>query len=204
MDLSIIIPCHDIAHCIRPLLVSLKLQLLGEIKAELIFICDACTDNTKDVITTFEFGGQWTDIKCIITDVHSCGIARNVGIDHATGGYIWFIDGDDWLKTPLAIAKFMDMSQRSSTPVFRFEYESPGFKAHGYFSMVWQYGYKRDFISDIPFDNIQPAEDDRFNTKVKQKLLPAQIPMYGETLYHYNYMRPGSNMHQFTFKGHIE
>ena len=37
------------------------------------------------------------DYKIIECNHHSCGLARNEGLEIAHGRYIWFVDGDDWI-----------------------------------------------------------------------------------------------------------
>ena len=60
---------------------------------------------------------QYT-IKLINTDVRSCGLARNIGLDHA----IWTI---------LTTMKTQDEK------IIQFDYEAPSFKFYGFPSMVW-------------------------------------------------------------------
>ena len=139
MDLSIIIPVHNLENHILPLLVSLKLQVKSW-KAELIFVCDNCTDKTKDIIETFDFSNTYEAIKVIECDVRSCGLGRNVGFKSAEGKYIWFMDGDDWLTSPYAITTVL-MNVKKFGPVIQFDYEAPGFGAKGHPAMVWQYCY---------------------------------------------------------------
>lgn len=202
MDMSIIIPCHNLEKYITPLLVSLKLQELSTYKVELIFICDACEDNTYQVIEDFEFNDKYKYIKILECNVKSCGLARNEGMEWAEGKYIWFIDGDDWLTDIYAIAQVISTLKATNSPMIRFDYEAPGFFQKGHPAMVWQYGYRKDFIKDIPFGAEQPDEDLNFNQKLFEKI--DTIPYLEEVLYHYNYMRENSNMHQFKNKGNIE
>lgn len=202
MDMSVIVPCHNLEKFINPLLVSLRLQVLQFYKVELIFVCDACTDNTKQIIEKFNFNDIYEDVKIIECNHKSCGLARNEGMKIAKGKYIWFVDGDDWIVDIHAIIKIINVLELTKEPVIRFDYEAPGFHAKGHPSMVWQYGYEKDFIKDIPFDEKQPSEDLRFNQKVAEKL-EKTIMYLDEVLYHYNYMRENSNMYQFVKNKHI-
>lgn len=204
MDLSVIIPCHNLENYITPLLVSLRLQLLSTYRVELIFVCDGCTDKTEEKIDKFDFSTIYQKVQIIACNAGSCGVARNTGREYATGNYTLFLDGDDWLIDPLAIQKILNTLIATGSPVIRFAYEAPGFHLTGKcLDMVWQYAYKSDFIEDIYFDNQQPAEDKRFNIKVFKKL-NSTMPYLKENLYHYNYMRENSNMQQLFKKGHIE
>ena len=203
MDMSVIIPCHNLEKFINPLLVSLRLQILQFYKVELIFICDACTDNTKRIIEKFNFNNIYDKVTILECNHKSCGLARNEGMKIAEGRYIWFVDGDDWLVDIHAIVQVIDALGLTESPMIRFDYEAPGFAAKGHLSMVWQYGYEREFIKDTPFDEKQPSEDLRFNEKLFKKI-DRSIPYLDEVLYHYNYMRENSNMYQHTKTGHIE
>lgn len=50
IKISFIIPCHNLEEYIKPLLCSLRGLNLKNIKYEIIFILDDCTDNTLNII----------------------------------------------------------------------------------------------------------------------------------------------------------
>ena len=194
MNLSIIVPCHNLEHFITPLLVSLYLQNLSRYKVELIFICDNCSDSTKQIIEKFDFEDKYT--KTILeVNVKSCGLARNEGLKIAQGEYIWFIDGDDWLIDNCAIKKVLRFIIPKKLPIIRFDYKDPGnFPHRGYFSMVWQYVYSKEILEGITFIAAQPHEDVDFQKKILKKLDNQDIFFLDENLYFSNYKRDGSNM----------
>lgn len=94
MDLSIIIPCHNLEGYIKPLLLSFNALNLANIETEFIFVLDACTDNTAEEIRKYMIDFNYKIIYC---DYHKCGLARNIGFEASSGQYIWFVDGDDWI-----------------------------------------------------------------------------------------------------------
>lgn len=203
MDISIIVPCHNLENFINPLLVSLQNQVLTNIKAELIFVLDACEDKTMDKIEQFDFE-NYQNVMVLTCNVLSCGLARNVGMREATGDLIWFIDGDDWLLYPFAIECVIErMNEKDKPNVIKVEYNCPKyFFSKGHPSMVWQYVYRRSLIENIKFSGIQPNEDQEFNQRIG--VFYGKVPKIGKPLYYYNYLRQGSNMQQFFTKGRID
>ena len=208
MDLSVIIPCHNLENFITPLLVSLSLQDLGDAEVELVFICDSCTDKTLEKIRDFRYSPPYKDIKIYTCDVHSCGLARNIGMERSTGKYIWFVDGDDWITSNKAMTTIISAFE-DGVDMIKFAYEHPAyFKFAGHPAMVWQYAYRRSFIGDLRFRSVQPDEDKFFNVVLFEKLGDPERPSdkvkrLNEVLYHYNYMREGSNIQQIEKSGKI-
>ena len=201
MDLSIIIPCHNLEKWIDPLISSLLIQKF-EYDVELIFILDNCTDRTNQKILAPEYS-QYDSVKIVEVQAGACGLARNYGIDRASGEYIWFIDGDDWLIGPAAINTVLSTIKSENAQIIKFDYEAPKFDFYGYPSMVWQYCMRRDLIGDLRFLPIQPHEDVKFMGSILCDL-PDKPFFLNEKIYHYNYMREGSNMQQFRTKGSID
>ena len=203
MDLTIIIPCHNLEKWIDPLLNSLEIQTFDPFTVELIFVLDDCTDFTGKKLLQHDGFKQYESVLIMNVVNHSCGLSRNDGLKKAKGDYIWFIDGDDWLLDSKAIHKILTIMKVQDEKIIRFDYEAPKFKLHGYPSMVWQYCMRRDFIGDLRFTAIQPHEDVKFMGSLTCDL---DTPIYfiNEKFYYYNYMREGSNMQQWIDTKHIE
>lgn len=194
-DLSVIIPVYNLENCIHPMLDSLKTQEVDNYKVEIIFVLNNCTDNSEDVIRSS--GIDCTIINCT---TQGCGPARNAGFDYSSGKYIWFMDGDDWLLSTTAIRDALDIAYAWDTNILRIPYQSNLYK-YQYFSMVWQYVLKRDFIKEFKFPDYQPSEDDAYMAAVLNKAgyntyTYIHAPRVGMNLYFYNYMREGSNMYR--------
>ena len=196
-DVSLIIPVFNLEKYISPMLDSLKAQDYGDHTAEIIFVLNNCTDNSEQVIR--DSGLDCTIINCT---EQGCGCARNAGFDISHGEYIWFLDGDDWLLSKTAVRDALDAAKGLN--VLRVPFTSDKF-GRDYYSMVWQYVFRRDFIADLRFRKLQPSEDEAYLQKVLAKfgLTPEQykqIPAMDTPLYFYNYLREGSNMYRY-FRG---
>ena len=62
---------------------------------ELLLINDGSTDGSREIAENYcKLDGR---IQLINTENHGVSAARNIGIDHAQGEYIQFIDSDDWI-----------------------------------------------------------------------------------------------------------
>ena len=202
IDISVIVPVYNLELWITPLLVSLKKQDLGPYTAEYIFVLNNCKDESEQVIR--EVGKELNPI--ILTCEHQgCGNARNAGFEIAKGDYVWFMDGDDWLTKDTAIKDALDKAYGKAYDIIRVPFDSNGFD-YNYFSMVWQYVMRRNFIKEFRFSHIQPCEDDEYMLKVLHKAgySPAtylKMPHLLNIYYFYNYLREGSNMYRVRILG---
>lgn len=197
-DLSVIIPVYNLERWITPMLNCLKDQMYGGHIIEFIFVLNNCTDRSEELIR--ESGLDSTILYC---EEQGCGAARNVGFEASKGKYIWFMDGDDCLMSDTAIKDVIEY--RPEENILRIPYDSNRF-TYQYYSMVWQYRFKRSFIEDVRFPNIQPSEDDAYMDMVLAKVgLNKQtyfmLPYIPQTLYYYNYLREGSNMYRHHILG---
>ena len=191
-DLTIIIPVYNLERFLQPMIESLKAQQTTY-TFEILWVLNNCTDRSEDIIRESGLG------KILYCTVQGCGAARNTGLDEATGSYIWFMDGDDYLLTDTAIQTAMDTAKGNL--VTRVPFKSNAFNRE-YFSMVWQYIIKREFLNGIRFPHIQPCEDDAFTERVLNKLGLTRhtyfsLPSVKQPLYFYNYLREGSNMYRY-------
>lgn len=98
IKVSVIIPCYCVEKYIDRCINSLINQTIGLENMELIFINDASPDSTLDILLTYE--KQYPDSILVINSEVNLkqGGARNLGLQHATGEYIGFVDGDDWIE----------------------------------------------------------------------------------------------------------
>lgn len=90
---SIIIPAYNVEKYIGKCIESALNQDYSNI--QVIVVNDGSTDNTMKCISTFDK----CDDRVLAISISNAGVsnARNVGLDKATGEYVVFLDGDDYL-----------------------------------------------------------------------------------------------------------
>ena len=91
---SVIIPAYNYAHYLPFTLDSVKQQSLYD--WECLIIDDGSTDNTKQV--SEKYTNTDSRFKYYYKSNGGLSSARNVGIEHATGKYILFLDSDDIIE----------------------------------------------------------------------------------------------------------
>lgn len=97
-ELSIIIPCYNVAPYLPSTLDSILIEQGKNIdRFEILLINDGSKDNTLQVIKEYQKKYPNT-IKYFDIENHGVGYARNIGIENSTGDYIYFIDGDDTIQ----------------------------------------------------------------------------------------------------------
>ena len=107
MFLSIIIPVYDVEKYIGSCLRSVINQQGGVNDIfEVIIVNDGTPDRSMEIINTFDWIGQRH--KIINQDNQGLSVARNTGLDNASGDYIWFVDSDDMIAND-AICKLKEL-----------------------------------------------------------------------------------------------
>lgn len=94
---SIIIPIYNVEKYLAKCLDSVENQKYDNI--EVILVNDGSTDNSEKIIKQYE--SKYDNIKYIKKENGGLSEARNVGVKHATGDYICFIDSDDYISSSL-------------------------------------------------------------------------------------------------------
>lgn len=91
-QISIIIPVYNCEQSIKQSIQSIQKQTLKEL--EIICVNDGSTDGSAEVIRQL----QQEDSRIILYDQDNqgSGAARNLGLFHATGDFIAFLDADDY------------------------------------------------------------------------------------------------------------
>lgn len=94
MLISIIIPVFNNQKHLKRCLDSVLVQTYKNI--EVILIDDGSTDNSGEICD--DYASKDKRIKVFHTINQGVSIARNLGLDNATGEYIMFVDSDDWIE----------------------------------------------------------------------------------------------------------
>lgn len=90
---SVIVPIYNIDKYLKRCIESIINQTYVNI--EIILVNDGSTDNSKNICD--EFVANDGRIKIINKSNGGLSSARNAGLKVATGEYIMFVDGDDWI-----------------------------------------------------------------------------------------------------------
>jgi len=94
MKVSIILPCYNGANFVIKTLESIKNQTYKN--WECIFIDDGSKDNTREV--TSEYIKNDKRFNYIFQENKGVSEARNTGLKHVNGDYLFFVDSDDLLS----------------------------------------------------------------------------------------------------------
>lgn len=116
--LSIIIPCYNSAYFISHTIEMLFKQGLED--CELILVDDGSDDNTLEILRYYE---NIYDVKVIHQENNGVSVARNVGLAHAQGRYIYFLDSDDTLSDKTLDFFRKTLKEHPSCNMFAFGYE---------------------------------------------------------------------------------
>ena len=96
---SIIMPVYNVEKYVSDAIDSVLKQIYNDF--ELLLINDGSTDNSWELCK--EYGKK--DDRIVLlennSENHGPGSTRNIGLDHATGEYIYFMDADDWIDKSL-------------------------------------------------------------------------------------------------------
>ncbi len=158
MKISVIIPVYNgekyIAQCLENILCQTYKEL------EIIVVNDGSTDKTAEIASTYP-------VKLINQENSGVSVARNAGIDFATGDYIHFMDADDLIcldfYEKMLFASLTTGADMSCCVYFheRFPYRSYCFDYNMVVSIIedkmqmtnvstygfcWRYLFKTDFL----------------------------------------------------------
>lgn len=164
VEFSIIMPAFNAAQYIGQSISSVRSQKFGS--WELIIINDGSTDVTEDIIQIFSKYDQ--RIVYLYQENQGVACARNLGLGHASGKHIVFLDSDDvWdhdflsnthfylQKYPLVFSKYRIMDRtRAVRPRFR---KKSGFVSEREIALnnpigTLTVGVRRDYIAKFLFD----------------------------------------------------
>ena len=94
MLVSLVVPVYNVSSCLPKLLESILSQTHHEL--EIILVNDGSTDDSGAICDSYAL--KDSRIKTVHTPNRSAADARNTGVGIASGDYIVFADGDDYLS----------------------------------------------------------------------------------------------------------
>lgn len=110
---SVIIPVYNVEKYIEKCLDSVLNQTYKNI--EIVCINDCSTDNSLKILKNFSIKDK--RIKIISKDKNrGISAARNTGLKHSSGKYVYFIDSDDWIDSNY-IEKMVEAIEKSGTDI---------------------------------------------------------------------------------------
>lgn len=107
-SVSVIIPVYNCAGFIDECINSLLEQTIGFSNIEVVFINDGSKDNSLEICKKYE--EKYNNVKVLNQKNSGVSVARNNGIEAASGKYILFLDADDFLdkKSLKKLVSFFD------------------------------------------------------------------------------------------------
>lgn len=96
MHISIIIPVYNVEKYIEKCLLSCIKQDISYENYEIIVVNDGSPDNCITIVE--RIAKDHLNIRIINQENQGLSGARNTGIKHARGEYIWFVDSDDYIE----------------------------------------------------------------------------------------------------------
>ncbi|MEH6958081.1 glycosyltransferase family 2 protein, partial [Neobacillus drentensis] len=154
--ISVILPIYNVEAYIDECLNSLINQTIGFENLEVLMVNDCSTDRTPEIINNYE--NKYSNFHAIHMEQNSGapGKPRNLGIDHANGEYLIFLDPDDYLpldayanlyetakstKSDFVMGKMTSFNEEDG-----FEYEHITFKNY-----LLQKHYTNVKLKEVPF-----------------------------------------------------
>jgi glycosyltransferase involved in cell wall biosynthesis len=119
---SVIVAAFNIEQYIERCISSITNQTLDSI--EIIIVNDGSKDNTLSIVT--KLSDKDKRIKIINKENGGLIEARKSGLEAASGEYILFVDGDDWLDT-ITLEKLYSKAKGENLDIVLYN----GFKAYG-------------------------------------------------------------------------
>lgn len=96
MKLSIIVPVYNVEDYIANCLDSLLIQDIHHNDYEIIIVNDGSKDGSDKIANDYD--RKHANIHIVNRENGGLSAARNTGLKHAKGEYVWFVDSDDWIE----------------------------------------------------------------------------------------------------------
>lgn len=212
---SVLVPVYNVENYLAQCLRSIAHQTLQDI--EIIVINDGSTDQSRDIIRTFEDDPR---VRVIDKENSGYGHSMNCGLEAARGEYIGIVESDDYINPEMFAALYHEAVEKKAEVVKANFYQQENgrdtlcnnlqslpfhevFSAAGHkdilsrTSAIWSAIYRRDFLekNDIRFLETPGAsyQDTSFNLKVM--MMADRIVCLEKAYLHYRVDNAASSVH---------
>lgn len=217
-EISIIVPNYNTAQFLPRCLDSLINQTFSDI--EIICIDNNSTDNSLEILK--QYAQNDNRVKVFCETQSGAAVARNLGLENATGKYLMFCDSDDWYEPNTCEIMHKTIEQKQvdvvcchaflelqeglseSEKVIRSEEKYYNLKKYGKFSitdkvrlktnvLLWNKIWRRDLIEKYHIRFPQGHEHEDDAFWFMYSFIANSIYYLKQKLYHY-FIRQGSVM----------
>lgn len=120
-DVSIIVTTYDIEDYVLECLESVAAQTLGDL--EVLVVDDGSSDSTPEIIRTFCAGDpRFVPVLLPTNSPGGVATAANAGLDRATGRWVGFVDGDDFVE-PRMFERLVQAAEACDADLAMCEYQ---------------------------------------------------------------------------------
>lgn len=213
-SVSIIMPVYNAEKYLREAIDSVLRQTYPDFR--LFLINDRSTDRSKEICLEYARKDDRIVFLENNTESHGPGPTRNIGLDHATGDYIYFMDADDWIEDRLLECAVNRMRETGADIVqFGVFYERNGEivgkncwngksilnkeDINDHFLRespmnLWMHLFRLETVQSIRFEDILNGEDVCYMMDAFYKA--RKIAFTSEVSYHYRILE-GSTCHRW-------
>ena len=215
---SVIMPVYNAEKYLSEAIESVLNQMYTNF--ELLLINDRSTDNSKKICKEYSKKDSRIVLLENNSENHGPGPTRNIGLDYATGEYVYFMDADDWADEELLQCAVNRMQETNADIVqFGVTYERYDENhSEQYFwsgkdiltkdeikrdffyywkenrNSLWMHLFRKELVESIKFENIIIGEDICY---IMDALCNTEkIAYIAKSLYHYRYVE-GSTSHRW-------
>ncbi|KAG4097282.1 nucleotide-diphospho-sugar transferase [Neocallimastix lanati (nom. inval.)] len=197
LPLSIIVPVYNTGPYLDRCIKSILNQTFKDY--ELIFVDDASTDNSLDILKKY----KETDnrIKIIHLEINKGpGAARNIGMDNAEGEFIGFVDSDDYIDERFYESLMKNSNEYDivighkviSTNTMEYHEKSKNSAIWNVYEKVWRKTFIKN--NNIRFnETMRHGGDDVEFNNLAYTFNPKILKLPDEGIYYYYKRRTGSS-----------
>lgn len=165
--ISVIVAAYNVEQYLHKCIDSILAQTFTNL--EVILVDDGSPDNSGSICD--EYAQKDSRVKVIHKQNGGQSTARNAALDVATGDYIGFIDGDDWIEPEMyeQLLKILQSEQADIVQCGWFKVESNGDK------ILTSNAYKEIYVDNQGLDELISSQGGHLNTSVCCKLFDANL-----------------------------